>query len=183
MVVFFFSTNMGRAVELSLSVKLICKGEKAVDTGFGWFWLALCHRKGKPVNQQEMLRAATETLCFFHQATRASLRIKPIAKFSYISLELVSGVTRSEHLWREWRLSHGSLSPGMLLAYPALQRSLELGTFCPASTAWDSSDIAGFFKALEIPLLISLLSFIVPSRSWAKFVHNTGMDVTGEENG
>lgn len=86
-----------------------------------WVWLTLCNRKGKPVNQQEMLRAAAETLCFFHQATRASLRIKLTAKFSYISLELVSGVIRSEHLWREWRLSRGSLSAGMLLPYPVLQ--------------------------------------------------------------
>lgn len=61
---------------------------KAVDAGLA----SVCKRKGKPVNQQEMLRAANETLCFFHWATTASLRIKSLAKFSYVSLELVSGV-------------------------------------------------------------------------------------------
>lgn len=35
-------------------------------------WLPVCKRKGRPINQQEMLRAANETLCFFHWATRAS---------------------------------------------------------------------------------------------------------------
>jgi len=56
-----------RAVELSLSAELIAM-LKAVDAGLA----SVCKRKGKPVNQQEMLRAANETLCFFHWATRAS---------------------------------------------------------------------------------------------------------------
>lgn len=86
---------------------------KAVDAGLA----SVCKRKGKPVNQQEMLRAANETLCFFHWATTASLRIKSLAKFSYVSLELVSGV-----IWRQWRLSCGSLSPGTHISYPALQQ-------------------------------------------------------------
>lgn len=80
-----------RAVELSLSAELIAM-LKAVDAGLA----SVCKRKGKPVNQQEMLRAANETLRFFHWATRASLRIKSLAKFSYISLELVSGVIRRQ---------------------------------------------------------------------------------------
>ena len=144
-----------------------------------WVWLASCNRKGKPVNQQEMLRAATETLCFFHQATRTSLRIKPAAKFSCISLELVSGVIRSEHLWREWRLSYGSLSPDMLLPCPVLQGNLEPGTFRTASTRGTPETSWDFSKHFTC-LLSSACSFIVLSRSWAKQVPSTAVDVTGE---
>lgn len=160
----FFNYKYIRLVELSLSVKLICHREKAAGTGFG-----SATGEGNLSIHMKCWNS-NWNICFSQQAPRASLRIKPTAKFSLVSLESVSEVIRSGHLWREWRLSRGSLSPWALAgSCPALgcsrvgswEYSMELGIFCGAR---DSRDIVGFFKGHEIPALISLLTY----RSWAK---------------
>lgn len=153
-----FNYKYMRPAELSLSVELICQDGKAAGTGFG-------SATGKENLSIHMKRWNSNwNICFSQQAPRASLRIKLPAKFSLVSLESVSGVIRSGHLWREWRLSRGSLSPEPWQA-PVLQHSWELGIFC------GPRDIVGFFRGREKPALISLFT----DRSWTA--------PTGQENG
>lgn len=96
---FILNYKHTRSVELSLSVELICHHGKAAGTGFG-----SATGKGNLSIHMKCWNS-NWNICFSQQAPRASLRIKPTAKFSLGSLEAVAEVITSGHLWREWRPS------------------------------------------------------------------------------